>query len=244
MNVIAGLHDVRLALEQDAANVIEVFVDGKRKDKRMIQVSSLAAKRGIPTHRVDKDELEHRAEGVRHQGVVAYCRERPSHSEASIEALLNELDHPPLILVLDGVQDPHNLGACLRTVDGSGADAVIVPADRACGITPVVSKVAAGAANSVPLFTVNNLSRTLDDLKALGIWIIGTAEDAGQDVWQMDFSGPCAVVLGGEGSGMRPLTRKHCDLVTRIPMAGVVESLNVSVATGVVLYEVMRQRLS
>ena len=242
--LIYGMHAVDALLEKQPERVIEVYALKGRDDERLGTIVEKAREWGVSVQFMQRKALDDKSEGEQHQGIIARVKAAKVLTDNDLDAYINHLEVPPFLLILDGVTDPHNLGACLRTVDGSGADAVIVPADRACGITPVVSKVAAGAANSVPLFTVNNLSRTLDDLKALGIWIIGTAEDADQDVWQMDFSGPCAVVLGGEGSGMRPLTRKHCDLVTRIPMAGVVESLNVSVATGVVLYEVMRQRLS
>ncbi len=240
--IIGGLHDVRLALEKDAENVTELWTDRKRKDRRMVELVNLAAKRGLGANQVDKAQLDELAAGLRHQGVLARYRSNRPGREGGLESLVAGLDHEALILVLDGVQDPHNLGACLRTSDGAGVDAVVVPADHACTITPVVSRVASGAAHSVPFFSVSNLSRTLESLKQLGIWVIGASDDAEQDLWHTDLAGPVALVLGAEGSGLRALTRRHCDLVAAIPMAGSVESLNVSVAAGIMLYEARRQR--
>jgi len=242
MNVIAGLHDVRLALEGDAGNLTEIWIDERRRDKRMNLITHLAEKRGVKLHRVDKQELERLAAGLRHQGVVASCRTQAARQENTLAQLVQACEHPPLVLILDGIQDPHNLGACLRSADGAGVDAVIAPADKACGITPVVSKVAAGAAHSVPFFAVSNLSRSMEELKQLGLWIVGASDDGLETLWQSELDGPCALVLGAEGKGMRPLTRKQCDFLVRIPMLGAVESLNVSVATGVLLYEARRQR--
>ncbi|MDX1697729.1 MAG: 23S rRNA (guanosine(2251)-2'-O)-methyltransferase RlmB, partial [Thiohalobacterales bacterium] len=178
--------------------------------------------------------------GLRHQGVVARCLGSPT--TASVDALVTNLDHPAFLLILDGVQDPRNLGACMRCADAAGVDAIVVPADNACDITPVVSKVAAGATHSVPYFRVSNLRRTLSALKEQGVWIVGTSDQAESTLWRSDLSGPIAVVLGAEGKGLRRLTQEHCDFLVSIPMLGHVQSLNVSVAAGVVLYEALRQR--
>jgi len=240
--VIGGLQDVRAALNNQPREVAGVWIDARRNDRRMNEIAALAERCGVPVTRASRREIDEMAAGLRHQGVVAQCAGIRVLGSVGLESLLANLDHDPLLLVLDGVQDPHNLGACLRAADGAGVDAVIAPADRACGITPVVSRVAAGAAHSMPFFQVPNLVRTLNTLSDSGVWITGAADDAGIDLWQADLTGPTAVVLGAEGSGLRELTRRHCDHLVRIPMAGKVESLNVSVAAGVVLYEAVRQR--
>lgn len=240
--LIGGLHDVRLALKHRPGDVVEVRVDSRRGDKRVAEVASLAERHGVPVARTSRKALDVAAAGLKHQGVLAICRGTRTPPSASLESLLAGLDHPPMLLVLDGVQDPHNLGACLRTADAAGVDAVIVPQDRACGITPVVSRVAAGAAHSMPFFPVTNLDRTLQNLAERGIWITGAADDAPSSVFECDFTGPVALVLGAEGAGLRELTRRRCDFLARIPMRGTVESLNVSVAAGVMLYEALRQR--
>jgi 23S rRNA (guanosine2251-2'-O)-methyltransferase len=240
--LIGGLHDVRAALDRLGDDVDGVWIDARRDDRRMREILRLAEGRGIPVVRVSRRELDAMAGALRHQGVLAKCRGAVALDAAGLPTFVANLDHEPLLLVLDGVQDPHNLGACLRTADGAGVDAVIVPADSACGITPVVSRVAAGAAHSMPFYQVTNLARTLETLQAAGIWITGAADDAAMDLWEADLTGPAAIVLGAEGSGLRELTRRHCDHLVRIPMAGRVESLNVSVAAGVVLYEALRQR--
>ncbi len=177
-----------------------------------------------------------------HQGVVAFCAKTHVYSEAELKQLLQELDKPPFLLVLDGVQDPHNLGACFRSADAAGVHAIIAPKDKSVGITPVVSKVACGAAETVPFVQVTNLARTLEDLKEMGIWIYGAAGEAEKTVYQTDLAGAVAIVLGAEGDGLRRLTRDTCDGLVKIPMLGSVSSLNVSVATGILLFEVVRQR--
>jgi 23S rRNA (guanosine2251-2'-O)-methyltransferase len=186
--------------------------------------------------------LDKLAEGGRHQGVVAEVLPRASDPETQLEEALESAAGAPLLLVLDGVQDPHNLGACLRSADAAGVAAVIVPRDRAAGMTPVVRKVAAGAAETVPLVAVVNLARTLRQLKERGIWLVGTDDTADKGLYEADLKGPLALVMGSEGEGLRRLTRECCDLLVSIPMAGAVESLNVSVATGVALFEAVRQR--
>jgi len=179
---------------------------------------------------------------VRHQGVIGRLQPSRERNERDLELLLDGLEHPPFLLVLDGVQDPHNLGACLRTADAAGVDAVIAPRDRAAGLTATACKVACGAAQTVPFIRVTNLARTLGRLQKAGIWLVGAAGEEDRELYQADLTGPLAIVVGGEGRGLRRLTRERCDLLVSIPMAGIVESLNVSVATGICLYEALRQR--
>ena len=180
--------------------------------------------------------------GARHQGAVARYRAPPPRSESELTALVEAAGRDALLLVLDGVTDPHNLGACLRSADAAGVTAVISPKDKAVGITPTVRTASAGAADRVPFFAVTNLARTLKSLKEQGVWLVGLAGDTSDDFYRVDLNGPVALVMGSEGEGMRRLTREACDFVARIPMRGSVESLNVSVATGVALFEVLRQR--
>ena len=185
------------------------------------------------------DQLTH---GEAHQGVIAQLKKIDNLGEGALDDILDKAGAAPLLLVLDGVTDPHNLGACLRTADAAGVHAVIVPRDRAAGLSPVVRKVAAGAAETVPLIQVTNLARTLRWLQERGLWLVGTDDEATQSLYDAKLTGPMAVVMGAEGAGMRRLTKEQCDLLVNLPMKGVVESLNVSVATGVTLYEVVRQR--
>ena len=238
--VLFGFHAVGVRLKTAPASVIELYVDATRRDARMKQFLARAAEAGVRVIEADAPRLLRLAGGAGHQGVVA--RVQAMEAARSIDDLLDELREAPLLLVLDGVTDPHNLGACLRVADGAGAHAVIAPKDHACGINATVAKVASGAAETVPYFMVTNLARTLGELKERGIWIIGTAGDAEQSLYQADLKAPTALVLGAEGPGMRQLTRKTCDTLVRIPMQGAVESLNVSVASGVCLYEARRQR--
>lgn len=239
--LIGGLHDVRLALRHGAGQIVEVLVDEGRKDRRMAEILDLAGRHGVSVRRVSREVLDQHSGDLRHQGVLA-LRAADSAAPQDLGSFLDGLAADPLLLVLDGVQDPHNLGACLRSADGAGADAVIVPRDRACGMTPVVSRVAAGAAERVPLITVTNLERALAMMKERGIWVTGADGDAADSLYQCDLSGPMAIVLGAEGRGLRELTRKRCDYLAAIPLLGVVESLNVSVAAAVMLYEARRQR--
>ena len=239
---IAGIRDVQSLLQHQPELVIELWVSQKRRDGKVEAIISRAKKLDKPLKRVSQDELADLVPGVRHQGVVAKCSS--TAKSTSLENLLSNLSHPPFLLVLDGVQDPHNLGACMRSADAAGIDAIIVPADNACAITPTVSRVAAGATHSVPLIEVVNLGRCLESLQQQGIWVIGTSDQASQSIWQSDLTGPLALVLGAEGTGMRSLTTNRCDTLVHIPMQGQVESLNVSVAAGVVLFEACRQRLA
>jgi 23S rRNA (guanosine2251-2'-O)-methyltransferase len=244
VNVAYGIHAVRTLLTRYPHRVRRVWLlDGSEAAGRLQEVRVLAENAGLEVHHEDPAELDRLAAGERHQGVVAEVAPRAGDPETQLEEALEALgDTPALLLVLDGVTDPHNLGACLRSADAAGVAAVIVPRDRAAGMTPVVRKVAAGAAESVPLVPVVNLARTLRDLKDRGLWLVGTTDDAQRTIYDVDLTGPTVLVMGSEGEGMRRLTRETCDALVSIPMAGAVESLNVSVATGVALFEAVRQR--
>ena len=238
--VLFGFHAVGVRLKTAPASVIEVYVDPGRRDARMKQFLARAAEAGVRVIEADGPRLARLCGGAGHQGVVA--RVQPIAQTHSLDELLDGVAEPPLLLVLDGVTDPHNLGACLRVADGAGAHAVIAPKDHAAGINATVAKVASGAAETMPYFMVTNLARALNELKERSIWVTGTSDDAERTLYDVDFKGPTALVLGAEGPGMRQLTRKTCDQLVRIPMMGAVESLNVSVASGVCLYEARRQR--
>jgi 23S rRNA (guanosine2251-2'-O)-methyltransferase len=238
---IYGLHAVRSALQQPK-RLAEVLVDGGRQDQRIREILTLAEAAGVKLRRVAAKELDRFAEGGRHQGVMARLQQQQIQDEPYLKALLKRLEVPPFLLILDEVQDPHNLGACLRTAEGAGVHAVITPRDRSAGLNPTVRKVASGAAEIVPFIQVKNLARTLRWLKQEGIWLIGTAGEAENLLYDCNLKGPLAIVMGGEGKGLRRLTREACDLLLKLPMAGTVESLNVSVAAAVTLYEAVRQR--
>jgi len=240
--VAYGIHAVRVLLQQHPQRVRRVLLAGGRDAGRLAELRTLAQRAAVQVANVEPGELDKLAGGQRHQGVVAEILPRAGDPETQLEEALAAAGPAPLLLVLDGVQDPHNLGACLRSADAAGADAVIVPRDRAAGLTPVVRKVAAGAAETVPLVPVVNLARTLRDLRERGLWLVGTDDAADKTLFEVDLKGPLALVMGSEGEGMRRLTRECCDQLVSIPMAGVVESLNVSVATGVALFEAVRQR--
>jgi len=242
--VLFGFHAVGVRLKTAPQSILEVYVDPTRRDARMRQFVERAKEAGLRLIEADGLRLARLAGSHGHQGVAA--RVTAVEVARSLDDLLDQIDgvQAPLILVLDGVTDPHNLGACLRVADGAGAHAVIAPKDHAVGINATVAKVASGAAETVPYFMVTNLARTLNELKERNIWIIGTSDDAPQTLYQTDLRGPTALVLGAEGSGLRQLTRKTCDALVSIPMQGAVESLNVSVASGVCLYEARRQRLT
>ena len=241
--VLFGFHAVGVRLKTAPASIIEVYVDPTRRDARMKQFLSRAAEAGVRVIEADGPRLIKLTGSAGHQGVAA--RVQAVEGVRTLDELLDDLQEQgtvPLLLVLDGVTDPHNLGACLRVADGAGAHAVIAPKDHAAGINATVAKVASGAAETVPYFMVTNLARTLNELKERSIWVTGTSDDAERTLYDVDFKGPTALVLGAEGPGMRQLTRKTCDALVRIPMMGAVESLNVSVASGVCLYEARRQR--
>lgn len=242
--VLFGFHAVGVRIKTAPQSVLEVFHDVSRRDARMRQFTDRAREAGIRLIESDGVRLAKMAGSHGHQGVVA--RVNAVAVITSLDELLEQLEasgvESPLILVLDGVTDPHNLGACLRVADGAGAHAVIAPKDHAAGINATVAKVASGAAETMPYFMVTNLARTLGELKERNIWCIGTSDDAPKTIYDVDLKGPVALVLGAEGEGMRQLTRKTCDELVSIPMHGAVESLNVSVASGVCLYEALRQR--
>ncbi len=238
--VIFGFHTVLARLRAEPKSVLEVFLDESRKDARAKDLAAQVERAGVRLMRVSPSRLEGLAGGGRHQGVVAMVQ--ANTKKQTLEELLESLKTPPLLLVLDGITDPHNLGACLRVANAAGAHAVIAPKDHAAGINATVSKVASGAAEITPYFMVTNLARTLADLKDRNIWIVGTQEKAGKTLFQADLPKSIAWVLGAEGDGMRRLTRESCDLLVRIPMGGVVESLNASVAAGICLFESVRRR--
>ena len=244
--ILCGFHGVRAALTRAPGEVIEVLMDAGRHDPRMKRLRHELAAAGISFRSTPRDELERLSRGVRHQGVIARVRSKTSPDQPELYRLLADIDRrgdpPALLLILDQVQDPHNLGACLRTADGAGVDAVILPKDGACPVNPTVTRVAAGAVGRVPVFYVPNLARTLMNLQKRGVWITGGDEAAERTVYEMDFNAATAIVMGAEGRGLRRLTREHCDQLARIPMSGSVSSLNVSVATGLFLFEALRQR--
>ncbi len=236
-----GIHAVTTLLERHPGRVHGLLIQKGREDKRVQRILAMAQQQGIRWELVERSELDKLVQGV-HQGVVARVEPNRVQNENFLEHLLEGLEEPALLLVLDGVTDPHNLGACLRTADAAGVHAVIAPKDKAAPLNATAVKVACGAAESVPYVTVTNLARVLKQLQAYGIWITGTAGEAEQLIYQADLKGPMALVMGAEGAGMRRLTREHCDQLVKIPMAGEVSSLNVSVATGVCLFEALRQR--
>ena len=241
--VLFGFHAVGVRLKTAPQSIIEIYFEPTRRDQRMRQFIERAKEAGVRLIEADGLRLAKLAGSHGHQGVAA--RVNALEQAHSLDELLEKLEADgiaPLLLVLDGVTDPHNLGACLRVADGAGAHAVIAPKDHAVGINATVAKVASGAAETMPYFMVTNLARTLNELKERNIWVIGTSDDAPKTLYQVDLKGPVALVLGAEGDGMRQLTRKTCDELVGIPMKGGGESLNVSVASGVCLYEALRQR--
>jgi 23S rRNA (guanosine2251-2'-O)-methyltransferase len=238
--VLFGFHAVTVRLKTAPESILELHVDSTRRDARMRQFVDRAQAAGAKLVDSDGSRLDALAGSTRHQGVVA--RVTALAARHSLDDVLDDVQGPPLVLVLDGVTDPHNLGACLRVADGAGAHAVVAPKDHAVGLNATVAKVASGAAETVPYLMVTNLARTLGELKERDIRVIGTSDDASATLYDLDLTGPVALVLGAEGAGLRQLTRKTCDELVRIPMAGAVESLNVSVAAGVCLYEALRQR--
>lgn len=240
--MIFGFHAVTSRIRHEASSVEEIYVDSGRSDRRMQELLHAAKSAGIRIIPADDQRLSNIVGTRRHQGVVAKAGELSL--ARNLDELLDAIDGPPLLLVLDGITDPHNLGACLRVADGVGAHAVIAPKDRAVGLNATAAKVASGAAETVPYITVTNLARTLRELKERDILLVGTSDDVDQTIYDVNFTGGSALVMGSEGEGMRRLTRETCDVLVSIPMFGSVESLNVSVASGVCLYEARRQRLS
>ncbi len=238
-----GLHSVQAALDYSPNKIQKAWVDTGRQDKRLTQAIDNLLDLGIEPEKVDRKKLDRLAENNNHQGIVIEVEMPSELTESDLKTAVENLTTTALFLVLDNVQDPHNLGACLRTADATGVHGVIITKDNATGITPTVCKVASGAAETVPVYQVTNLARTLRWLKGEGLWIMGAAGETAQTIYSTDFSVPMALVVGTEGKGLRRLTKEQCDVLVSVPMLGKVESLNLSVATGVLLYEAVRQRL-
>ncbi len=237
------MHSVQSALDYSPKNIHKAWVDGLRQDKRLTQLVDDLLDLGLEPEKVDRKKLDKLADSHNHQGIVIEVEMPAELSETDLKNAVLTLSGTPLFLVLDNVQDPHNFGACLRTADATGVHGGIITKDNATGITPTVCKVASGAAETVPVYQVTNLARTLRWLKDQGIWVMGAAGEATQTAYQTDFTVPLAVVVGAEGKGLRRLTKEQCDVLVKLPMQGQVESLNLSVASGVLLYEAVRQRL-
>ncbi|ATG91293.1 23S rRNA (guanosine(2251)-2'-O)-methyltransferase RlmB [Methylomonas koyamae] len=239
-----GIHAAQAALEYSPQKIRRAWVDSQRQDARLKLLLDELAALGVSPEKTERKKLDKLADGKNHQGIVIAVELPAMRNEDRLKSDVEALTEPAFYLILDQVQDPHNLGACLRTADAVGAHGVVVTKDNAAGITPTVCKVASGAAETVPVYQVTNLARTLRWLKEQNIWIMGAAGEAGQTIYDMKLDMPLALVMGAEGSGMRHLTRQHCDFLVKIPMLGQVESLNVSVAAGVLLYEIFRQKHS
>ena len=240
---IFGIHSAQAALDYSPKRIEQVWVDNQRQDKRLHQLIDAFNKAGIASVKTDRKQLDKFADGKNHQGIVVNVQMPSVRSEAELKHAVAKQEGIPFYLVLDHVQDPHNLGACLRSADAAGVNGVIVTKDNAAGITPTVCKVACGAAETMPVYQVTNLARTLRWLKEQNMWVMGAAGEIRQSAYQTDFTVPLVLVMGAEEKGMRRLTREQCDALIKLPMLGQVESLNVSVATGVLLYEVVRQRM-
>ena len=239
-HILAGFHSVTARLRHSPGSIESLYVDGSRRDGRMQQLLDRAEAAGVRVNLTDGERLQRLAAGSTHQGVVALCRE--VQQARSLDDVLAAVDARTLLLLLDGVTAPRNLGACMRTAEAAGAQAVIVPRDRSASLTPVGAAAAAGAAETLPLIAVTNLSRAMEELRQAGVWIVGAAGEAERTLYEIDLTGPLAWALGAEGQGLRRLTREKCDWLARIPLQGQTESLNVSVATGVCLFETLRQR--
>lgn len=242
--LLYGIHSVESALNHDPQNILELYFESDSHNARIKELSDRARDLGLKPHARPRDALDRMAGGARHQGAVARYRAPPPRAEGELTELIEKAGQNALLLVLDGITDPHNLGACLRSAEAAGVTAVVVPKDKAAGITPTVRRASSGAADRVAFFAVTNLARMLKAIKQQGVWLVGLAGESKQDLYSIDLKGPIAIVLGSEGEGMRRLTTESCDFLARIPMRGDVESLNVSVAAGVVLFEALRQRAS
>ncbi|WP_281630345.1 23S rRNA (guanosine(2251)-2'-O)-methyltransferase RlmB [Vibrio sp. St2] len=240
---IYGIHAVKAVLAKEPERFVEAFVLKGRQDDRLMPILNELQMCGVSIQQMTRKTLDDKARGANHQGIMAKVKPAKQLNENDLDDIIAQ-HSAPLLLVLDGVTDPHNLGACLRNADAAGVAAVIVPKDKSANITATVSKVACGAAETVPLVRVTNLARTMRALQEQGIWFVGTAGEATHDIYQAKLTGPLAIVMGAEGDGMRRLTRETCDDLIKIPMAGSVSSLNVSVASGVCLFEAVRQRLA
>jgi 23S rRNA (guanosine2251-2'-O)-methyltransferase len=242
-DIIFGIHAVEALLKNTPERIIDLWLMQGRDDERLMQLAKQARAFGTSIQSTSRKALDDKAESTQHQGVVARVKPAKVLSEADLDALLAATD-TPFLLILDGVTDPHNLGACLRNADAAGVHGIIVPKDNSVGLTATVSKVACGAAETVPLFQITNLARTMRHLQDKGVWIVGTAGEADGNLYQAALTGPLAIAMGAEDKGLRRLTREACDSLISIPMAGSVSSLNVSVATGICLFEAVRQRLA
>lgn len=242
-NLVFGINPITQLLEISPEKILEISISTNKNDNRIENLIALAKRHGIAINRIDIKKLDKMFEDQNHQGIIAKIKPTRMLAEADLPILIKETKNP-LFLILDGVQDPHNFGACLRTAAAANVTAVIVPKDNAVGITPVVRKVASGGVDLVPIVQVANLARAMRDIQELGVWIVGTTMDAPQTIYDIDLKGSIAIVLGSEGEGMRQLTAKQCDFLANLPLLGQIESLNVSVAAGVCLYEAVRQRLS
>jgi 23S rRNA (guanosine2251-2'-O)-methyltransferase len=240
--LLIGIHAVEAALNHDVGNLVELYIETGTQNTRVRELGERARELGVKPHARDRAALDRMTGGARHQGVVARYNAPAPLPESALADLVEKAARDALFLVLDGVTDPHNFGACLRSAEAAGVTAVVVPKDRAVGVTPTVRRASAGAADRVPIVAATNLARALKALKEAGVWLVGLAGDTPQSIYAVDLDGPIAVVLGGEGEGMRRLTRENCDFVAKIPMQGDIDSLNVSVATGIVLFEALRQR--
>jgi 23S rRNA (guanosine2251-2'-O)-methyltransferase len=245
--LVLGIHATNALIKRAPERFIEMWLLKGRDDERLMPIINLARKYKIPVQFVHRKVLDDKSDGEQHQGVIAKVTPGKTYTENDLDDILsqaNARDESPFLLILDGVTDPHNLGACLRNADAAGVQAIIVPKDKAARLTPTVRKVAVGAAETVPLVQVTNLARTMKHLQQMGVWIIGTAGETDTCLYDVKLDGPMALVMGAEGKGMRRLTREHCDQLVKLPMAGSVSSLNVSVATGICLFEIVRQRLA
>jgi 23S rRNA (guanosine2251-2'-O)-methyltransferase len=240
--LLFGIHSIDAALSNDPKNILELYFESDSQNARIKELSEKARELGLKPHARPREALDRMTGGARHQGAVARYRAPPPRTEKELYELVEQAGKDSLILVLDGVTDPHNLGACLRSAEAAGVTAVVVPKDKAAGITPTVRRASSGAADRVAFFAVTNLARTLKALKESGVWLVGLAGESAQDFYKLDLKGPLGIVMGSEGEGMRRLTGEACDFLAKIPMRGGVESLNVSVATGVALFEALRQR--
>ena len=249
--LLYGFHSVKATLKKSPESVLELLTQQGRDDQRVAEILQLAESFGITVQRAKAKTLEqmlaqeHRQSDINHQGVVARCRVQPPASDQELTTFLEKLDHPPFLLLLDSVSDPQNLGACFRVADGAGVDALITTKDKAVGITPVVRRVASGAAESIPFFQVTNLARAIRQLQEAGVFVVGTAlDESACSLYEADLTGPLALVMGAEGKGLRRLVKETADQLVYLPMKGDVQSLNVATASGVCLYEALRQRIS
>jgi 23S rRNA (guanosine2251-2'-O)-methyltransferase len=240
---IFGYHPIMSLLSSTPGHVVCIYLQRKKYDDHSQEVLELAKKNDVFVKYLSRERMDEITRHANHQGVIAEVTRSSEYTEDDLKRILEEAKDPPLLLILDGIQDPHNLGACLRTANAAGVHAVIAPKDKACGLTPTVYKVASGAVEAMPFIQVTNLARTMRMLQELNVWIYGTTEKAEQDIYHVDLKGPVALVLGAEGEGLRRLTLEHCDFAIKIPMTGAVPNLNVSVAAGVCLFEAVRQRM-